>query len=115
MPRSVLISETASAPPASAARAHAGTSAVFGVSLTTIGLAVRGRTVRTTRSSSAGTAPMSSPVFTFGHETLSSTAATASRSPTASTSAPSSSAVDPMTLVMSGTGSSASFGRSSRR
>ena len=38
--RSVLISETASAPPASAACAQAGTSAVFGVSLTISGLRV---------------------------------------------------------------------------
>ena len=41
--RSVLINETASAPPACAASAHAATSAVFGVSLTISGLRVRGR------------------------------------------------------------------------
>ena len=42
--RSVLISETASAPPSWAAGAQAATSAVLGVSLTISGLAVRGRT-----------------------------------------------------------------------
>ena len=40
---SVLISETASAPPSSAARATVAGSATFGVSLTISGLAVRGR------------------------------------------------------------------------
>ncbi len=45
--RSVLISDTASAPPCSAASAHAATSAVLGVSLTISGLRVRARTART--------------------------------------------------------------------
>ena len=44
MPRSVLISETASAPCASAAAATRAGDAQFGVSLTISGLAVSGRT-----------------------------------------------------------------------
>ena len=45
--RSVLISDTASAPPASAAAAQAATSAVLGVSLTISGFDRQGRTART--------------------------------------------------------------------
>ena len=86
MARRVLISDTASAPAASAASATRATSAVFGVSFTISGLAVRGRTSASIAPSSAGSAPMSSPVFTFGQETFSSIAATSSRASTASTS-----------------------------
>ena len=75
--RSVLISDTASAPPASAPAAHAATSAVLGVSLTISGLALqRAQRRASSASSSRGSAPMSSPVATFGHDTLSSIAAT---------------------------------------
>ena len=49
--RSVLISDTASAPASCAAAAQAGTSAVFGVSLTISGLRVRAATGATTCSS----------------------------------------------------------------
>src|SRR5690242_15419839 len=45
--RSVLIKETASAPPSSAALAHSPTSAQLGVSFTIKGLVVAGRTVAT--------------------------------------------------------------------
>ncbi len=78
--RSVLISETASAPEASAACATSATSAVFGVSFTISGLAVSGRTSSSNRASSAGSAPMSRPVRTLGHDTFSSIAATSGRS-----------------------------------
>ena len=86
MPRSVLISETASAPCASAAAATAAGDAQFGVSLTISGLAVSGRTASSSAAVSPGSAPMISPVSTFGQETLSSSAATSSRSANASTS-----------------------------
>ena len=88
---------------------------MFGVSLTISGLLVAGRTRATTRSSSAGTAPMSRPVATLGHETFSSTAAISERSSQAAVSSASSSPVEPMTFVISGTGSSASCGRSCSR
>jgi hypothetical protein len=58
---------------------------------------------------------MSSPVRTLGHETFSSISETSERSPTTSTRAHSSAALPPMTFVHSGTGSSASRGRSSAR
>ena len=80
------MSDTASAPSASAACATAATSAVFGVSLTIRTLLVSGRTARSSAPSDAGSAPMSSPVLTFGHETFSSIAATSSRASSASTS-----------------------------
>ena len=114
--RSVLISDTASAPPSSAASAQAATSAAFGVSFTISGLPVRGRTARTTSSSWRGSAPMSSPVFTFGHDTFSSIAAISCRASQASTSSAISAAVEPITFVISGTGSGArARGRSSAR
>ena len=58
---------------------------------------------------------MTSPVLTFGHDTLSSIAETSSRSVKAATRRPTSSRVEPMTLTISGTGSSASCGRSCLR
>ena len=58
---------------------------------------------------------MISPVFTLGQLTLSSMAETSSRSENAATSVATSSFEEPMTLTISGTGSSASCGRSSRR
>ncbi len=58
---------------------------------------------------------MSSPVATFGQDTFSSIALTCARSSSAPTSSPISSAVDPMTFVISGTGSRARAGRSSSR
>ena len=102
--RSVLMSDTASAPPACAAAAQLATSAVFGVSFTISGLRVRGRRWARTRSSWAGSAPMSRPVRTLGQDTLSSIAAISSRAWQASTSRANSSAVEPITLVISGTG-----------
>jgi len=56
-------------------RATSATSETFGVSLTTSGLAVSGRTRASSRSSSRASAPMINPVSTFGQETFSSSAA----------------------------------------
>ena len=82
IPRRVLISETASAPCSSAARATAAGEAVLGVSLTISGLPVHGRTASSSAASSPGSAPNISPVLTLGQETLSSSAVTSSRSAT---------------------------------
>ena len=109
------MSETASAPCCSAAAATAAGEAQLGVSLTISGLAARGRTASSSAAVSPGSAPISSPVLTFGHETLSSSAATSGRAENAATSAPTSAWLEPMTLTISGTGSSASAGRSSAR
>ncbi len=79
IPLSVLISDSALAPAASAALATAGTSVAFGVSFTISGLAVSGRTRSSSAATSAGSAPITSPVSTFGHETFSSSAATSAR------------------------------------
>ncbi len=84
--RSVLISDTASAPPSSAASATAAGSAVFGVSFTISGFSVSGRRAEQSASVSAGCSPTIRPDLTFGQETLSSIAATSSRSPTPATS-----------------------------
>ena len=86
----VLMSETASAPWRSAAAATAAGDAQLGVSFTISGLAVRGRTASSSAAVSPGSAPISSPVLTFGHETLSSIAATSARAATAATSSPTS-------------------------
>ena len=82
---SVLISETASAPPSSAATATAAGSATFGVSLTINGFSVSGRSASSSAAVSPGCSPTISPEWTLGQETLSSIAATSSRSATAST------------------------------
>ena len=68
------MSETALAPSRSAAIATAGTSEALGVSLTISGLSVSGLTALISRATSSGSAPMTSPVSTFGQETLSSSA-----------------------------------------
>ena len=115
MPLSVLISEIASAPASSAAAATPAGSAAVGVSFTITGFPATARTRSTAAAVSAGSAPITSPVSTFGHETFSSTIATSSRSPTAPASRASSSRLKPITETTSGTGSSASRGRSSRR
>ena len=75
----VLISETASAPPCSAATATAAGSATFGVSFTISGFAVSGRSASSSAAVSAGCSPTIRPEWTFGQETLSSIAATSSR------------------------------------
>ena len=113
---SVLISETASAPPSSAATATAAGSATFGVSFTISGFAVSGRSASSSAAVSAGCSPTIRPEWTLGQETFSSIAATSSRS---------ADAVDQprellvarcaITETISGTGSSASCGRSSAR
>ena len=115
MPLSVLISETASAPASWAAAATASGSLAFGVSLTISGRSESVRTRSTALAVSAGSAPITSPVSTFGQETLSSIIDTSVRSPTAATSSASSSRLKPITETTSGTGSSASWGRSSAR
>ena len=109
------MSETASAPCCSAAAATSPGEVQFGVSFTISGLPVSGRMTSISAAVSAGSAPITMPVFTFGHDTLSSSAATSSRSANAATSRPTSSRAKPMTLTISGTGSSASRGRSSAR
>ena len=78
--RSVLISETASAPPSSRGARAGGDVGGVGRELDDQRLARGGRTARTTRSSATGSAPMSRPVSTFGQETLSSIAAISARS-----------------------------------
>ena len=77
---SVLISETASAPPSSAATATAAGSATLGVSFTISGFAVSGRSASSSASVSLGCSPTIRPEWTLGQETLSSIAATSSRS-----------------------------------
>ena len=101
--RSVLISDTASAPPCSAASAHAATSAVLGVSLTISGLAVAAHGAHDPLEL-AGSAPMSSPVLHVGARhveldrcDLRALVARLARAARAR------SAVEPMTLVISGT------------
>ena len=81
---SVLISETASAPArlGGDARPRAG-SATFGVSFTISGFSVSGRSASSSASVSSGCSPTISPEWTLGQETLSSIAATSSRSATA--------------------------------
>ena len=76
---SVLISETASAPPSAAATATAAGSATFGVSFTISGLSVSGRSASSSAAVSSGCSPTISPDWTLGQETLSSIAATSSR------------------------------------
>ena len=115
MPFSVLMSDTASAPEPSAAAATACGSDAFGVSLTISGFSVSGRVRSTARAVSAGSAPITSPVSTLGHDTFNSIIATSSHSPTRSTSFTSSSWLKPMTETTSGTGNSASSGRSEAR
>ena len=76
----VLISETASAPPSSAATATAAGSATLGVSFTISGFAVSGRSASSSAAVSVGCSPTIRPEWTLGQETLSSIAATSSRS-----------------------------------
>ena len=112
MPLSVLMSDTASAPASSAAAATAAGSAALGVSLTTIGSSVSGRTRSTARAVSPGSAPITSPLSTFGHDTFSSSIATSGPLPHARHQPASSSRLKPITDTTSGTGSSARRGRS---
>ena len=74
IPRRVLMRLTASAPCCSAAAATSAGDAQLGVSLTINGFSEIGRTTSSSPASSRGSAPMTSPVLTFGHETLSSIA-----------------------------------------
>lgn len=69
MPKIVLMSESASAPAASAARAISVTSVTLGVSFTTSGRFVAARQRDTTFSTLAALVPMvMPPASTFGHE-----------------------------------------------
>ena len=111
----MLISETESAPEASAATATAAGSATLGVSLTISGFAVSGRSASSSFAVSAGCSPTISPEWTLGQETLSSSAATSSRSATPETSREKPSALVAITETTSGTGSSARRGRSCSR
>src|SRR5829696_2025801 len=115
VPLSVLISDRASAPASWAAAPTAAGSVALGVSLTISGLSVSGLRRSTERAVSPGSAPMIRPVSTLGQEKLSSISATSSRSATALTSVASSSRLKPITETQSGTGSSASCGRSLAR
>ncbi len=112
---SVLISETASAPPCSAAAATSAGFATLGVSFTINGFSLSGRSASSSASVSLGCSPTIRPECTFGHETLSSIAATSSLSPTPLTSRANSSCPVAITETISGTGSCASSGRSSTR
>ena len=62
----VLINETASAPPSSAATATAAGSATFGVSFTISGFAVSGRSASSSAAVSSGCSPTISPEWTLG-------------------------------------------------
>ena len=102
--RSVLISDTASAPPSSAARAQAATSAVLGVSLTISGLAVgsahaRPRPPRSWR----GSAPMSRPVLDVRARHVQLDRRDLRALLAGLDEPPSSAAVEPITFVISGT------------
>ena len=100
MPSSVLMSDTASAPAASTALAIATMSVTFGESLRMTGFFVCALASRTTAEAASGSVPKTMPPsLTFGHETLSSMAATpgTSRRPA---SLPYSSAVLPEMLTM---------------
>ena len=69
MPMSVLMSEMASAPADSAARAISAISVTLGVSLTMSGRAVASRHMPTTFSTDSTCVPMvMPPASTFGHE-----------------------------------------------
>ena len=112
---SVLIRETESAPPSSAATATAAGSATLGVSLTISGFGVSGRSASSNAAVSVGCSPTIRPEWTLGQETFSSMAATSSRAATAETRRENSSRLVPITETINGTGSSASCGRSSAR
>ena len=113
---SVLISETASAPPSSAATATAAGSATFGVSFTISGFSVSGRSASSSAAVSAGCSPTIRPEWTLGQETLSSIAATSSLlADAARPGARTPRGWCAITETISGTGSSASCGRSSAR
>ena len=101
--RSVLINETASAPPASAAAAIAAGSATLGVSFTISGFSLRGRICSSRATISAGCSPTMRPDLTLGQETLSSIAATSLREPTRSTSVAKPSLLGAMTETHRGT------------
>ena len=77
----VLINDTASAPPSSAATATAAGSATLGVSFTISGFSVSGRNASNSAAVSVGCSPTIRPEWTLGQETFSSIAATSSLSP----------------------------------
>ena len=113
--RSVLMRDSASAPPSSAASATGTTSETFGVSFTISGFDVSGRTRAISAAISPRSLPITHPDLTFGQETFSSSAATSARAATPSTKATNSSWEKPATLTTKGTGRPASSGRSRSR
>ena len=116
--RSVLISETASAPPASAASAQAATSAVLGVSLTISGLRVRGAHAPHDLLQLARVgADVEARSRRSGRRRSARSRRSRRAASQASTSCASSSALEPITFVISGTGpaSARARGRSSAR
>src|ERR1035441_7216064 len=87
-PTSVLMSESASAPASTAARADATMSVTFGESFTTSGWRVAERILFTRAASASGLFPKTMPpLTTFGQETFTSTAATRRSWPMRSTTA----------------------------
>ncbi len=70
MARSVLMRESASAPPSSAASATGATSETFGVSFTIKGFDVSGRTRAMSAVISPRSLPITHPDLTFGQETF---------------------------------------------
>ena len=77
-------------------------SVTLGVSLASTGLDVAPRTPATTRRQSSGSLPMSTPWLTFGHETLSSTAAMPGTSSRRAARETNSSIVPPAMLTITG-------------
>ena len=103
IPETVLISDKASAPWASAMRAKTVMSVTFGDSFTMSGFRLAARTSETTRSVCAGSVPKAiPPCFTFGQEILSSTAATSAMPFSRAASSAYSSAVLPLILIING-------------
>ena len=112
MPRSVLMSDSASAPADTAARAISVTSVTFGVSFTMSGRFVAARHRDTTASTLSVHVPMvMPPASTFGHEMFTSYASTGASS-NASITCTYSSKLWPDTFTMTVAPRSASHGRS---
>jgi hypothetical protein len=115
IPTKVLINESASAPPASQARAISAILVTLGLSFTIKGWRAFCLTNAVTRSASVGHVPMAMPpCLTLGHEILSSNISTGSFFKRSATSAYSS-GVLPTTLTMTLAENCRRNGKSSRR
>src|SRR5579883_1761697 len=115
MPGMVLMSDRASAPASTTARAISTISVTFGESLTIKGRVQTSRTAPVTRAASAQLSPNVLPSdATFGQEMFSSIAATPGVSTNFSTTATYSSTVNPATLTMTGVVQLAQIGAFSR-